>query len=98
MFLDADDDVDEGFIYTRWQTAIKAQADVVICNAWRTGPGSDRVAVHTRQPYGQCLPGLDWIQHCVARREWPHYLSVAADRQVILRQRPPVAFSDREKP
>jgi len=74
IFLDADDDVEDGFIFTRWQTALATQADVVIFNAWRTGSGTSRTPVHTRQPYGQSLSGHEWIRHCVTHREWPHYL------------------------
>ncbi|MBF7979209.1 MULTISPECIES: glycosyltransferase [Rahnella] len=74
IFLDADDDAEEGFIFARWQTAIKTQADVVIFNAWRTGAGTSRAAVHTKQPYGHSLSGHEWIRHCVTQREWPHYL------------------------
>ncbi|QQN37278.1 glycosyltransferase [Rahnella aceris] len=74
IFLDADDDVEDGFIFTRWQTALATLADVVIFNAWRTGSGTSRTPVHTRQPYGQSLSGHEWIRHCVTHREWPHYL------------------------
>lgn len=48
IFLDADDDAEEGFIFARWQTAIKTQVDVVIFNAWRTGAGTSRSAVHMK--------------------------------------------------
>lgn len=68
IFLDADDDVEEGFIFARWQTAIKIQADVVIFNAWRTGFSSSKTAVHVKQPYGKTLSGHDWIRHCVTYR------------------------------
>lgn len=85
IFLDADDDAEEGFIFARWQTAIKTQADVVIFNAWRTGAGTSRSAVHTKQPYGQFLFGHEWIRHCVAQREWPHYLWLQIVRSSYIR-------------
>lgn len=74
IFLDADDDVEDGFIYKRWQDAIKNHADVAIFNAWRTGSASSQTAVHVKQPCGRTLSGHDWIRHCVMHREWPHYL------------------------
>lgn len=74
LFLDADDEVSDGFVYNRWQKVLAAQADVMICNGWRIEPDGRSRAIHTRQPYGQQLSGHDWIRHCVTRREWPHYL------------------------
>ena len=62
IFLDADDDVEDGFIYKRWQDAIKNQADVAIFNAWRTGSASSNTAVHVKQPCGLALSGHDWIR------------------------------------
>lgn len=85
IFLDADDDVEEGFIFARWQTAINTQADVVIFNAWRTGSGNSRTPVHTRQPYAQSLSGHEWIRHCVMHREWPHYLWLQMVRSSYVR-------------
>ncbi|MFU2318489.1 glycosyltransferase [Rahnella sp. PCH160] len=86
IFLDADDDVEEGFIFTRWQTAIKTQADVVIFNAWRSDSEFSKSAVHTSQPYAQFLSGQEWIRHCVTHREWPHYLWLQIIRSSYIRQ------------
>lgn len=86
IFLDADDAIEDGFIYIRWQTALKAQADVVIFNAWHTGTGQARTAVHTKQPYGQSLSGHDWVRYCVTHREWPHYLWLQMIRSSYIRQ------------
>jgi glycosyltransferase involved in cell wall biosynthesis len=86
IFLDADDDVEDGFIFTRWQTALATQADVVIFNARRTGSGTSRTPVHTGQPYGQSLSGYEWIRHCVTHREWPHYLWLQIVRSSYIRQ------------
>ncbi|MFU2315833.1 glycosyltransferase [Rahnella sp. PCH160] len=86
IFLDADDDVEDGFIFTRWKTALATHADVVIFNAWRTGSGTSRTPVHTRQPYGQSLSGHEWIRHCVTLREWPHYLWLQIVRSSYIRQ------------
>ena len=86
IFLDADDDVKDGFIYERWQDAINTQADVMIFKAWRTGPSSSKTAVHVKQPYGKNLSGHDWIRHCVTHREWPHYLWLQIIRSSYIRQ------------
>ena len=86
IFLDADDDVKDGFIYERWQDAINTQADVMIFNAWRTGSSSSNTAVHVKQPYGKNLSGHDWIRHCVTHREWPHYLWLQIIRSSYIRQ------------
>ena len=86
IFLDADDDVEDGFIYKRWQDAITNQADVAIFNAWRTGSASSNTAVHVKQPCGLALSGHDWIRHCVTHREWPHYLWLQIIRSSYIRQ------------
>lgn len=86
IFLDADDDVKDEFIYERWQDAINTQADVMIFNAWRTGPSSSKTAVHVKQPYGKNLSGHDWIRHCVTHREWPHYLWLQIIKSSYIRQ------------
>ena len=85
IFLDADDDVEDGFIYKRWQDAITNQADVAIFNAWRTGSASSTTAVHVKQPCGRTLSGHDWIRHCVMHREWPHYLWLQIIRSSYIR-------------
>ncbi|HEE9874045.1 TPA: glycosyltransferase [Citrobacter braakii] len=81
IFLDADDEVADRFVYTRWQMAIKVQADVVIFNAWHSSR-----AVHKKQPYGSSLSGHDWIQHCVTHKEWPHYLWLQIIRSSYIKQ------------
>lgn len=84
IFLDADDDVDDGFIFERWQSAIKTQADVVIFNGWHSGVG--QAPIHSKQPYGKSLSGHAWVRHCVTRREWPHYLWLQIIRSDYIRQ------------
>lgn len=74
IFLDADDDIADGFIEKRWQVATASQADVVIFNGWHSGADNHRRAVHTKQPCEATLSGHEWIRHCVIHREWPHYL------------------------
>ena len=86
IFLDADDDIADGFIDSRWQVAAASQADVVIFNAWHSGAGLNPRAVHRQQPCGQHLSGHDWIQHCVTRREWPHYLWLQIIRSTYIRE------------
>lgn len=86
VFLDADDDIADGFIEKRWQTATVSQADVVIFNGWHSGADQHRRAVHTKQPYGTPLSGHEWIRHCVTHREWPHYLWLQMIRASYIRQ------------
>lgn len=85
MFLDADDEVSDGFVYNRWQKVQAAQADVMFCNGWRIEPDGRSRAIHTLQPYRQQLSGHDWIRHCVIRREWSHYLWLQISRSSRIR-------------
>ncbi|WP_254074278.1 glycosyltransferase [Enterobacter hormaechei] len=85
-FLDADDDITDGFIEKRWQAATASQGDVVLFNGWHSGADNHRRAVHTKQPYGTTLSGHDWIRHCVIRREWPHYLWLQMVRSSYIKQ------------
>lgn len=86
VFLDADDDITDGFIEKRWQAATASQGDVVLFNGWHSGADNHRRAVHTKQPYGATLSGHDWIRHCVIRREWPHYLWLQMVRSSYIKQ------------
>lgn len=86
VFLDADDDITDGFIEKRWQAAIESQADVVIFNGWHSGADQHRRAVHRKQPYGVTLSGHEWIRHCVTHREWPHYLWLQTVRSSYIKQ------------
>ncbi|MEB8284123.1 glycosyltransferase family 2 protein [Klebsiella aerogenes] len=73
IFLDADDDIADGFIEKRWQAASALHADVMIFNGWHSDADQHhRRAVHRKQPYGATLSGHEWVRHCVTRREWPH--------------------------
>ncbi|WP_415999604.1 glycosyltransferase [Citrobacter portucalensis] len=84
VFLDADDTVSDGFLYRRWRTAMKTNADVVLFNAW-CGEQHDS-PVHRKQPYGECITGHQWVRHCVSQREWPHYLWLQITRSAYLRE------------
>ncbi|AFP68430.1 glycosyltransferase [Enterobacter kobei] len=86
IFLDADDDIADGFIEKRWQTASTSQADIVIFNGWHSGADQHRIAVHRKQPYATTLSGHEWIRHCVTRREWPHYLWLQMVRASYIKQ------------
>lgn len=86
FFLDADDDIADGFIEKRWQAATASQADVMIFNGWHSGDEHHRRAVHRKQPYGTPLSGHEWIRHCVTHREWPHYLWLQMVRSSYIRQ------------
>ncbi|EPR30886.1 glycosyltransferase [Enterobacter ludwigii] len=86
FFLDADDEIADGFIEKRWQAATASQADVMIFNGWRSGDEHHQRAVHRKQPYGTPLSGHEWIRHCVTHREWPHYLWLQMVRSSYIRQ------------
>lgn len=86
FFLDADDDIADGFIEKRWQAATASKADVMIFNDWHSGDEHHRRAVHRKQPYGTPLSGHEWIRHCVTHREWPHYLRLQMVRSSYIRQ------------
>ena len=57
IFLDADDDIADGFIEKRWQAVSTSQADVMIINGWHSCADQHRRAVHKKQPYGTPLSG-----------------------------------------
>lgn len=86
IFLDADDDIADGFIEKRWRASTESQADVVIFNGWHSGADQHRRAVHRKQPYATTLSGHEWIRHCVTRREWPHYLWLQMVRSSYIKQ------------
>lgn len=86
IFLDADDDIADGFVEKRWQAASASQADVIIFNGWHSGADHHRRAVHRKQSCGTTLSGHEWVRHCVACREWPHYLWLQIIRSSYIRQ------------
>lgn len=87
VFLDADDQVADGFLQKRLQAAREAQADVAVFNGWRAdSTGHQCAPVHHKQPYGQTLTGQQWIRHCVKQREWPHYLWLQITRSAYIRE------------
>ncbi|GAB7454618.1 TPA: glycosyltransferase [Enterobacter asburiae] len=87
VFLDADDRIEEGFLRERLKSARAAQADVALFNGWYTDSSClQRRPVHRKQPYAQALNGHAWIQHCVAQKEWPHYLWLQMVRSSYIRK------------
>ena len=87
VFLDADDQVADGFLQKRLQTAREARADVAVFNGWRADcAGLQCSPVHRKQPYGQLLSSQEWIRHCVKQREWPHYLWLQFTRSGYIRE------------
>ncbi|KNC91143.1 glycosyltransferase [Trabulsiella odontotermitis] len=87
VFLDADDQIADGFLQERLRIAHEAQADVAVFNGWRAdSTGLQRSPVHHKQPYGQSLTGQQWIRHCVKQREWPHYLWLQIIRSAYIRE------------
>lgn len=86
-FLDADDQIADGFLQERLRTVREAQADVAVFNGWRAdSAGHHRSPVHHKQPYDQTLTGQEWIRHCVKQREWPHYLWLQLTRSAYIRE------------
>jgi hypothetical protein len=87
VFLDADDRIEEGFLRERLKSARAAQADVALFNGWHTDSSClQRRPVHRKQPYAHALNGHAWIQHCVAQKEWPHYLWLQMVRSSYIRK------------
>ena len=87
VFLDADDRIEEGFLRERLKSARAAQADVALFNGWHTDSSClQRRPVHRKQPCGHALNGHAWIQHCVAQKEWPHYLWLQMIRSSYIRK------------
>ncbi|KFD25298.1 glycosyltransferase [Yokenella regensburgei] len=87
VFLDADDRIDEGFLRERLKSARENQADVALFNGWHTDSCClQRRPVHRKQPCGYALNGHAWIQHCVAQKEWPHYLWLQMVRSSYIRK------------
>lgn len=87
VFLDADDQTEEGFLRERLKSARENQADVVLFNGWYTDSSClQRRPVHRKQLYAQAVSGHAWIQHCVAQKEWPHYLWLQMIRSSYIRK------------
>ncbi|WP_449543483.1 glycosyltransferase [Enterobacter ludwigii] len=87
VFLDADDQIADGFLQERLRTAREAKADVAVFSGWRAdSSGHQRSPVHRKQPYGQTLIGQQWIRHCIRQREWPHYLWLQFTRTAYIRK------------
>lgn len=87
VFLDADDQIADGFLQGRLRAAHAAQADVAVSNGWRADSTCHQCSpVHRKQPYGQTLTGQEWIRHCVRIREWPHYLWLQLTRSAYIRE------------
>ncbi|WP_149330666.1 glycosyltransferase [Citrobacter braakii] len=87
VFLDADDQIADGFLQERLRIAHEAQADVAVFSGWRADSTClQRSPVHRKQPYGQSLTGQEWIRHCVKQREWPHYLWLQLTRSAYIRE------------
>ncbi|EMW2202635.1 glycosyltransferase [Citrobacter sp. ESBL3] len=87
VFLDADDQIADGFLQERLQVAREARADVAVFSGWRAdSAGHHRSPVHRKQPYGKTLSGQQWIRHCVKQREWPHYLWLQFTRSAYIRE------------
>lgn len=87
VFLDADDRIEEGFIRERLKSARENRADVALFNGWHTDSSClQRRPVHSKQLYAQAVSGHAWIQHCVAQKEWPHYLWLQMVRSSYIRK------------
>ncbi|WP_241072951.1 glycosyltransferase [Achromobacter insuavis] len=86
-FADADDLLPAAGI-ARWHgQAVSHDLDVLIGNAYRfteTPPPAPRPPVLTRQPVDRIMTGQDWIAHCVAVGEWPHYVCLQMIKRALI--------------
>jgi len=89
-FLDADDWVQPETYETWLRSATSEETDLLIGNGFSfasepTGEvGKNLLLQH--QPEGRVLSGSDWIVHCVAAGEWPHYIWLQLIRRSLIEE------------
>ncbi|MGE8657489.1 MAG: glycosyltransferase [Achromobacter sp.] len=86
-FADADDLLPAAGLANWHEQAVAQDLDVLIGNAYRftqAPPNVPRPAILSRQPVARILAGPDWITHCVAAREWPHYVCLQLIRRELI--------------
>ncbi len=87
IFLDADDQIEDNFLFNRFTLAVQNKVDVVINNASHYNVHSNiKRPVHSRQPYNEIIRGSEWITSCVKNNEWPHYLWLQTINSAYIRK------------
>lgn len=88
-FADADDLLPSAGLVRWHEQAVSQGLEVLVGNAYRFthAPAPlPRPPVLTRQPTAGAMTGEDWIAHCVAIGEWPHYVCLQlVKRELITR-------------
>lgn len=88
-FADADDLMPIAAL-ERWvNSARERDLDVLVGNAYRFRGDAEAAAktpFFSRQPVDQVVTGQEWIRHCVASREWPHYVWLQLIRRDLVLQ------------
>lgn len=86
ILLDADDNIDSNFLFNRYTLAEENNVDVLISNAFRKKTASEKTSsIHTKQIYNRTISGHQWLNSCVANREWPHYLWLQITRSSYIK-------------
>ena len=88
-FADSDDWLDSRALQTWCDLAEASDADLVLGNGFSFSGDVDPAASSGRcllkhQPWGSILSGSEWIQHAVAKEEWPHYVWLQLARRELL--------------
>lgn len=96
-FADSDDWLDRRALQTWCDLAEASSADLLVGNGFSfsgTAAGDGPVDAEPRhllhyQPWDEVVSGAEWIQHAVARQEWPHYVWLQlASREMLAAHRP----------
>lgn len=87
ILLDADDCIDDDFLFNRFTLAKNENVDVLISNAYRQSSVSGtKSSIHKNQIYNKKISGHQWINNCVSNKEWPHYLWLQITRSSYIRE------------
>lgn len=87
MFLDADDSIKYNFLTNRLAFVTNLNVDVAIFNAYRNNTKNDiKKSIHSNQSYNKKITGHQWINDCVKKREWPHYLWLQVVRSDYIKE------------
>ncbi len=88
-FADSDDWLDRDALRTWCDLAETSRADLLVGNGFSfsgvADPGASTGArLLQHQPWGRVVSGAEWIQHAVAKQEWPHYVWLQLVRRDLL--------------
>ena len=92
VFVDSDDWIRPQMLENWLQIAERDGLELLIGNGFNFAKNpeaiSDPAPILKAQPWGRILSGTEWILHCVAVEEWPHFAWVQlASRELIERNR-----------